>query len=79
MDALPWADVNASFAHDAFTLVDMNELLWLNSPAQIVGIDLDELILSRPLRHGWVGVGACHEKSGLPNQGTAVGRRCDFF
>jgi hypothetical protein len=30
------------------------------------------LILSRPLRHGWVGVSACHENSALSNQRTAV-------
>ena len=72
MDALPWADIHAAFAHDAFTLVNVNELLWLDSPAQIVGIHLDELILRRPLRHGWVGVSACHEKSALPNQWAAV-------
>ena len=46
MDALPWTDVDAAFAHDAFTLVNMNELFWLYSFAQVVSINFNELILS---------------------------------
>ena len=46
MDALPWADVDASFAHYAFTLINVNELLWLYGLAQVVSINFNELILS---------------------------------
>lgn len=46
MDALPRADVNASFTHDAFTLVDVNELFRLYSLAQVVRVNFNELILS---------------------------------
>jgi len=30
MNALPRTNVDAAFAHDAFALIDVNELLWLN-------------------------------------------------
>lgn len=30
MNALPWANINATFAHDAFTLINVNELFWLD-------------------------------------------------
>ena len=46
MDALPWTDVDAAFAHDAFTLIDVNELFWLYSLAQIVSINFNKLVLS---------------------------------
>jgi len=46
MDALPRTDVHASFAHDAFTLINMNELFRLYSLAQVVSVNFDELILS---------------------------------
>ena len=72
MNALPWADVDAAFAHDAFALIDMNELLWLDCFGEIVGIDLDELILVGPFRHWWVGVSLCHVKSVLTHQRTTV-------
>ena len=45
VDAFPWTDVDASFAHDAFALIDVDELLRLDGFAQIIGIHLNELIL----------------------------------
>jgi hypothetical protein len=46
MDALPRTNINAAFTHDAFTLINMNELLWLDSLAKVISIHLNELILS---------------------------------
>lgn len=45
MDALPWADVDATLAHDAFTLIDVNELLGLNGTSEVVSINFYKLIL----------------------------------
>ena len=45
MDALPRTDVYAAFAHDAFTLVNVNELLGLYSLTEIIGVHLNQLIL----------------------------------
>jgi hypothetical protein len=46
VDALPWADINTALTHDAFTLIDVNELLGLNGTAEIIGIYFNQLILS---------------------------------
>jgi hypothetical protein len=46
VDALPWANVYATLAHDAFTLINVNELLWLYSLAQIIGINFNQLVFS---------------------------------
>ena len=45
MDALPWANVYAALAHDAFALINVNELLWLYSLCEVIGIHFNELIL----------------------------------
>jgi hypothetical protein len=45
VNALPRADVHAAFAHDAFTLVDVNELLGLYSLSEVIGVHLNQLIL----------------------------------
>ena len=60
MNALPWANVHAAFTHNAFALINVNELLWLYSLCEVVGIHFNELILVRPQGHRWIGVGLCH-------------------
>jgi len=72
MDALPRTNVDASFAHDAFALIDMNKLLWLHCLGEIRGVNFYELILVRPFRHWRVGVGLCHFESDLTHQWSAV-------
>ena len=46
VDALPRTNIDATFTHDAFTLINMNELLWLDGLAKVISIHLNELILS---------------------------------
>jgi len=46
VNALPWTNVHATFTHDAFALINMNELLWLYGLAKVISIHLNELILS---------------------------------
>ena len=60
MNALPWANIDAAFTHNAFALINVNELLWLYSLCKVVGIHFNELILVRPQGHRWIGVGLCH-------------------
>ena len=33
MDALPRTDIDTAFAHDAFALIDVDELFWFDSLA----------------------------------------------
>jgi hypothetical protein len=44
VDALPWANVYATLAHDAFTLINVNELLGLDSFAQVIGVNFNQLV-----------------------------------
>jgi hypothetical protein len=46
VDALPWANIDTALAHDAFTLIDVNELFWLYSLAQIIGVNFNQLVFS---------------------------------
>ena len=72
VDALPRTNINATFTHDAFALINMNELLWFNSLGKIGSINFNELILVRPFWHWWVGVSLCHFGLGLAHQWSAV-------
>ena len=60
VDALPRADVDTAFTHDALGLVNVDELLWLHSLGQIIRIYLDECVLVGVGHHRGVCVGACH-------------------
>jgi hypothetical protein len=40
VDAFPRADVNATFAQDAFGLVDMDELFWFDRAQEVVSVNL---------------------------------------
>ena len=62
VDALPRTDVDAAFAHDALGLVDVDELLRLDRLREVVGVDLDELVLVGVRHHRRVRVGACHQR-----------------
>ena len=64
MDALPWADIDTTLTHDAFALVDVDELLGLDGPAHIIDPDLYKLILIRVWHHWWVGIGFGHAPYG---------------
>jgi hypothetical protein len=37
MNALPWANIDAAFTHNAFALINVNELLWLYSLCKVIG------------------------------------------
>ncbi len=47
VDALPRANVDASFAHDAFRLVDVEKLLGLDALVQVVDSDLGQGVAAR--------------------------------
>lgn len=78
MNALPWTNIHAAFAHDAFALINVNELFWLDCLGEIVGIDLNELILVGPFWHWWVGVSLGHVESVFSHQRAAVRRGLYF-
>src|SRR5215210_758816 len=61
VDALPRADVDAALAHDALGLVDVEELLRLDRPAEVVRRDLLEDVVAGEARHRRVGVGLRHQ------------------
>ena len=50
VDAFPRADVDAAFAGDALGLVDVDELLRLHGPAEIVGVDLHQEVVGPEFR-----------------------------
>ena len=79
VDALPRADVHASFAHDAFRLIDVNELFWFDCALQILSINFNKLIFRGPLWHRWVCVSACHFESGFLHQRTTISTGWRFF
>ena len=53
VDALPRANVDASFTHDAFRLVDMEKLLWFDALVQIVDRDFSEGVATGKRWHWW--------------------------
>ena len=60
MDAFPRTNIDAAFAHDAFALIDVNELLRLDGLRQPGRVDFLELVIGPELGHRWIGVGLCH-------------------
>jgi len=60
VDAFPWTDVDAAFAHDAFGLVDVNELFGFNRFEQPVGIYLMKDVVVDEGRKWRVGVYEAH-------------------
>ena len=50
MNALPRADVDAAFAHNAFGLVDVEELLRLDTLVEVIDADLSERVVAGEVR-----------------------------
>ncbi len=59
-NALPGANVDAAFAHDAFGLINMYELLGLDSLFEPVSVDFLQDIVVAELRHRGIGFGDSH-------------------
>ncbi len=53
MDAFPRANVDTSFAHDAFRLVNVEKLLWFDTLVEIVDGDFSERIATGKRWHWW--------------------------
>ena len=69
-DALPRADIDTAFAHDALGLIDVNELFWLNRGGQPCRVDLLEDIVVPKFGHRGICVGDRHLPSSLANERT---------
>ena len=63
MDAFPRADIDASFAHDAFGLINMQELLRFDALVQVVDRDLRQCVAPREIRQWRVRFGFGHRRS----------------
>ena len=51
VNALPWANIDATFAHDAFRLVNVEKLFGLDALVQIVNGDLGQGVATRERWH----------------------------
>src|SRR5580658_6047641 len=60
MDALPRADIDTPLAHDALGLIDVEELLGLDRPRELVDVHLGEEIVAREERKGRGGISTGH-------------------
>ncbi len=61
VNALPRADVDAAFAHDALGLIDVKELLRFDALVEIVDGDFRERVATGEVRKRGVGFGLCHD------------------